>query len=152
MKDLILLLFLVLFLASCQNPNPQLEKELSETKGRLAAAESALEKRDSTAETPLVHEVYFNVKNDLNAAQKDQLYQAMYALKNIPVVRNLVVGDFKNLDDPRALADYEIKMSMEFKSEKDYVNYQAHPIHLTLKETASNLLAAPPVTYDFIKK
>jgi len=151
MKNFITILLLFSFLASCQNQNLQLEKELSETKARLVAAKAALEKLNSTG-TSLVHEVYFNVKDDLTATQKESFYQSIIKLKDIPSVQNLVVGDFKNLDDPRALADYEIKMSMEFQSEKEYDEYQAHSIHLSLKKMASDILAAPPATYDFIKK
>ncbi len=152
MKNFIPILLLISIFVSCQNNNPQLEKELLETKARLAVANSALEKKNATAETSLVHEVYFNVKDDLTPAQIAQLHQDIFKLKDIPVVHNLVVGDFKNLNDPRALSDYEIKMSMEFIDEKEYLIYQAHPIHLALKKTAGDLLAGPPATYDFIKK
>lgn len=152
MKNIITLLLLVSFLASCQDQNPQLEKELSETKARLAAAKSALEKKNSTSETSLVHEVYFNVKDDLTDEKKEKLHQDILKLKDIPLVHKLVVGDFINLNDPRALSDYEIKMSMEFMDEKEYSLYQAHPIHLALKKSLGDLLAGPPATYDFIKK
>ncbi|MFK8006280.1 MAG: Dabb family protein [Saprospiraceae bacterium] len=152
MKNLITLFLLISFLFGCQNPNLQLEKELSETKARLVAAKSALEKVNPTTKTSLVHEVYFNLKDDLTKDQKEEFHQNILKLKDIPEVQNLVVGDFKNLNDPRALADYEIKMSMEFQSEKEYAEYQAHPIHLSLKKAAGDIVAAPPVTYDFIKK
>jgi len=151
MKNLITLLLLISFLASCQDPNPQLAKELSETKARLVAAKSAIDQLNPT-NASLVHEAYFNLKDDLTTAQKEEFYQSILKLKDIPGVQNLIVGDFKNLDDPRALADYEIKMSMEFQSEKEYAEYQAHPIHLSLKKMSSDLVAAPPATYDFIKK
>ena len=151
MKSFITLLLLVSFLASCQNPNPQLEKELSETKARLVAAKTALENINPTG-TPLVHEVYFNVKDDLTSEQMEEFYQSILTLKDIPFVYNLVVGEFKSLNDPRALSDYEIKMRMEFVDEKEYSLYQTHPVHLSLKKIAGELLAAPPATYDFIKK
>ena len=152
MKNFISLFLLVSFLASCQNANPQLEKELSETKARLVAAKAALGKLNPTQEYSLVHEVYFNVKDDLTTEQMEVFHQSILRLKDIPGVQNLVVGEFKNLDDPRALAEYEIKMSMEFKNEKDYAEYQTHPIHLELKKIAADFVAAPPTTYDFIKK
>ncbi len=151
MKNLIILLLLISFLTSCQNPNPQLEKELSETKARLVAAKAALEQVNPTTAS-LVHEVYFNLKDDLTSKQKEEFHQSILKVKNIPGVQNLVIGDFKNLNDPRALADYEIKMSMDFQSEKEYAEYQAHPIHLSLKKAAGNIVAAPPAIYDFIKK
>ena len=152
MKNFITTLLLISFFASCQNSNPQLEKELSETKARLEAAKSALEKKNATTETSLVHEVYFNLNDDLTPAQITQVHQTILQLKDIPVVHNLVIGDFKNLNDPRALSDYEIKISMEFIDEKEYSIYQAHPVHLALKKSIGDILAGPPVTYDFIKK
>lgn len=152
MKNFLTILLLISISASCQNSNPQLEKELSETKARLEAAKSALEKKTTTTETSLVHEVYFNLKDDLTPDQIDQVHQAILQLKDIPVVHNLVVGDFKNLNDPRALSDYEIKISMEFMDEKEYSKYQVHPVHLALKKSIAGILAMPPATYDFVKK
>jgi len=152
MKNLITLLLLVSFLASCQNPNPQLEKELFETKARLAAAKAALTKLDPNTGTSLVHEIFFNIKDDLTQAQREEFHQKISNLKNIPVVHNLIIGEFKDLNDPRALSDYEIKMSMEFKNEKEYAEYQAHPIHLKSKEETGKFLAGPPAGYNFIKK
>ncbi len=152
MKNFITILLLSSIFASCQNPNPQLEKELSETKARLEAAKSALEKKNSTTETSLVHEVYFNLNDDLTPPQIGQVHQAILQLKEIPEVHNLIVGEFKNLNDPRALSNYEMKMSMEFIDEKEYSIYQSHQIHLALKKSIAGILAEPPITYDFIKK
>lgn len=152
MKNFITLLLLTSFFFSCQNDNPQLEKELKETKARLEAAKAALLKKENTTSTPLVHEVYFNLKDDLSENQINALESDILKLKDISVVHHLVLGTFKNLEDPRALSDYEIKMTMEFKNEKEYAEYQAHPIHLNLKKSVADLLAGPPATYDYLKK
>jgi hypothetical protein len=108
MKNFITILLLISIFASCQNSNPQLEKELSETKARLEAAKSALEKKNANNETSLVHEVYFNLNDDLTPAQIAQVHQAILQLKDIPFVYNLTVGELVNLNDPRDLSKYDI--------------------------------------------
>ncbi|MDG1434010.1 MAG: Dabb family protein [Saprospiraceae bacterium] len=151
MKNIIYLSLVTIFLMSCNNPNPRIEKELSEIKTRLIVALAALEGKNPPKNL-IVHEVYFNLKDDLTSFQKEKFFQDILTLKDIPVIQNLIIGDFKDLDDPRALSEYEIKMSMEFQSKKEYIEYQEHPIHLSLKKIASNIIAAPPATYDFIRK
>ena len=145
----------ILFLASCSNPNTALEKELNDTKTKLIAAEQALaesSKPQAVANEdtyPLVHLVYFKVKSD---SDQVKLIEEINKLEGIEVLHDLEVGSFEDLGDQRALSDYQVVMQMSFKSEADYKTYQAHPIHLALKENAKSLLAGPPATYDYLKK
>ena len=143
------LLFSVLLLASCSNS--ALEKELAETKEKLAQTEASLatDKDDNDDENTLVHVVYFKLKPD---ADQVKLIEEINKLKDIEVLNDLEIGLFEDLGDQRALSDYQLMMSMEFENEEDYKIYQAHELHLGLKEVVGEYLAGPPATYDYMEQ
>ena len=150
MKIFVITLFFSFLFVCCQNPNEQLQKELTETKSKLESAEKVIAELNKPKTGFLVHEVYFNLKDDLTVEQQQTFLNDIKKLKDISVVKNLKVGNFENLNDPRALKDYEMVMTMEFKDKKAYAEYQSHAIHLALKKAAGEILEAPPATYDFI--
>lgn len=139
------LFFSLLFLVSCSNS--ALEQELTDTKEKLAKAEAALNANvNNDDKGALVHMVYFKLKPE---ADRVKLIKAINQLKEIEVLHNLEIGTFEDLGDQRALSDYQMMMSMEFKNEADYKIYQAHPTHLTLKKGLKMFLAGSPATYDY---
>ena len=145
-------LFLGLFLlGSCSNA--ALESELTTTKTALAKAETALNTANQQLANlqhtgQLVHVVFFKVK----AGKEAEMITEVKKLKAIPVIKDLEVGTFENLDDPRALSDYNLVMEIVLENKEAYEIYQTHPIHLTLKENAKSLVTGPPATYDFIEQ
>lgn len=143
------ILSLVIFLASCSNAS--LEQELKDAQDRLAAveAEFAASKAVNKPDAPLVHMVFFDLKPE---ADQEALLAEIRKLAEIPVLEELEVGPFKNLEDNRALSEYELVMQMSFANAEAYQTYQQHPIHLALKEKAASFMAGPPATYDFMKK
>lgn len=94
----------------------------------------------------LVHLVWFSLKADAN---EESLIAELRKLEAIDVVRDLQIGRFADVDDPRAMSDMELMMGMAFDSVEDYHTYQQHPVHLKLKEQVGAFLDAPPVTYDY---
>ncbi len=92
------------------------------------------------------HHVFFNVKSTESIKP---LIEQIKTLSEIPEIHNLEYGTFYDLDDKRAMAEFEVFMQMRFKNKEDFLTYQSHPIHLAVKENCKNLLAAPPSTYDF---
>lgn len=101
------------------------------------------------ANPSLVHLVLLDLKDDLDEIQMNKLLQAIQDLEKIDVLQRLEIGAFTDLDDPRALSQYELIFSMAFKNKKDYDQYQKHPLHLELKKIAGPLLSAAPATYDY---
>ncbi len=150
-------MLLAILLVTCQNNTPtppetaRLQSELDSALQQLDHTKKKLDQLQAHTNAPLIHIVYFNLKDDLSLEDKTIFAKAIQKLNEIPDVKNLKYGDFKNLDDPRALSDYEMVMQMNFTGEKAYAAYQAHPIHLALKETAKQFLAAPPATYDYFR-
>ncbi len=151
MKKLVCIFTLLVWVA-CSNPgaNTLVQEELTKVKTELATAKQNIESLKSQIEPEgeLVHIVFFDLKADANA---DALTAEIKKLEGIEVVKDLQVGPFENLGDQRALSDYDMMMEMSFDNKSDYRTYQAHPIHLALKESAKAFLAAPPATYDYIK-
>jgi len=149
MKYLILPVLYILALVGCSNPAVQ--EELTKVKAELKVSKANIEKLKSQFEEEgsLVHVVFFKLKQD---ADKDILIKEVKKLETIKVVKDLQVGFSENLEDPRALVEYGMMMEMSFDNVADYKTYQAHPIHLALKENVKEYLSGPPATYDYMKE
>ena len=148
MKNFIFFIFLS-SLTGCSNSVVQ--EELVKVKNELATARTTIEtlKSQIELEGELVHVVFFKLKQEANP---DALISEIKKLGAIKEVKDLEVGPFEDVGDARALSDYHIMMKMSFDDIEGYKIYQAHPIHLALKESAKMMLAAPPATFDFMKK
>lgn len=140
-------LFAVFFLVSCNsgnNSDQTLKIELKEANEKIVLLESKME-----AEGDLVHMVFFDLKEEVD---RDKLIKEIKKLKEIPVVKDLQVGVFEDLNDQRAMSKYELGMEMSFDNKDAYSLYQKHPIHNALKENVKSLLSQAPRTYDYMKK
>ncbi len=138
-------------MTSCQQSvnTDQVEKlnaELTNAKTELENTKAALVKLQSSQNYPLVHLVYFDMKD---AQGMEGFINDLKKLKAIKEVKSLQIGHFKDLGDQRALSEFELVMQMGFNNEADYQSYQKHSIHLALKKKIAPYLAAPPTTYDF---
>ncbi len=140
--------FFLLFLTACSDQN--LQTQVNQLKSDLETAQSTIENLQTQIEPEgdLVHVVFFKTKPD---ADLNALGAAIEKLASIKEVKDLQYGSFEDLGDARAL-DFDLMMEMSFDSEADYKIYQAHPVHLQLKEAVKSFLAGPPATYDYLKK
>jgi len=139
----ILILLLICCLGSCKESTSSEKEAIQEIeKLKLALAKSQLDQKGKIA-----HEVFLDLKPDQDIPN---IIKSIQALSKIKEVQALKVGTFKNLDDDRALSEFEIKFQMYFESEEDYKTYQTDSIHLQLKDALKLNLIGPPVTYDFI--
>ena len=92
------------------------------------------------------HIVFLNLIPD---ADKEMVIKEIKMIGGIEGLVDLEVGTFKDLGDIRAMSDYELAFSMNFKDEKDYQKYQLDSLHLELKEALKETLSGPPVSYDY---
>jgi len=92
------------------------------------------------------HLVFLKLKEEVN---KEEVISKIQNIKSIQGLKDLEIGLFKDLDDARAMSDYDLAFSMIFEEETDYQLYQDHPFHVELKNELKEFLAGPPVTYDF---
>ena len=145
----LLYLILLSFLLGCSNG--AIQEALHKAEEELAAAKNTIVELESQIEPEgqLVHIVFFQLKPEADQAA---LIAEIKKLEAIDVVKDLEVGPFEDLGDGRALSHYQIMMEMSFDDAAAYKRYQAHPIHLALKESSKAYLAGPPATYDYVKR
>ena len=104
----------------------------------------------SQASVPVIrHLVFLNIKDSLYKDSKKHLIDQINSLALIPYVRSFDVGSFYELDDKRAMREYELILDMSFDSEEDYEAYQESPEHLAVKSELKPSLQSPPLVYDY---
>ena len=81
----------------------QLKAELAVTKTALEKTKVALNELETQEDHPLVHIVYFKLKNVEDASA---LIAEIKKIEEIKVLKDLEVGTFKDLGDPRACLLY----------------------------------------------
>lgn len=152
------LLFILCLFGSCQQADSTLQTELEGLKGAYQQKsteyanlqkEMAKLRAQSEIDAPLIHLVFFKVKDDISEADKTTLMNTLKGLADIEVVKDFEVGSFEDLGDKRALSDYDVTMKMDFNSKEDYKKYQSDERHLQAKEALKSFLAGPPASYDF---
>ena len=102
--------------------------------------------------TKITHVVWLDLKDDLDKSKYQLLVKELKQLSVIEQVHDLEIGGFHNLNDPRAMSEYEVVMSMRFVSQDEYETYQQHPKHLKLKKSIKKYIRSAPVTYDYRKE
>lgn len=124
--------FLLLLCSACaQGPsseNPEDRNPVSEQTGMIS------------------HLVFFNLHDSANPAA---FMNELRSLAAIDAIEGMNFGAFKDLNDPRAMSQYELVMEIICKNEKAYQSYQAHDLHQALKSKVGQYLAAPPAVYDY---
>jgi len=144
-----IIFFIVLVFVSCSDA--ALKEELATVKADLKTAKNTISelKTQIEPEGELVHIVMFRLKSDADQAK---LIEEVVKLKGVEGLMDLQVGPFEELGDKRALSEYAMMVEMSFENKAAYQKYQAHPLHLALKENLKSLMAGPPATYDYLKR
>ena len=90
------------------------------------ASGAAAEKRP-----PLVHHVFFWLKNPQSTADRDKLVEGVKTLSKIPTVKELHVGTLASTEK-RDVVDtsWAVSELMFFEDVQGQATYQSHPIHL----------------------
>ena len=122
---------------------------LAEENAQLRKIATESENNSNDTRSRLVHLVWFKLKPELSKEQIENFIGEVNKLQRIDFVDEFEVGNFADLGDQRAMHDLQMIMSMKFDTEQQYRDYQAHPVHLELKNAAGDYLAGPPVTYDY---
>jgi len=115
-----------------------------------SAADAELDNRDvNSADESFSHIVFFDLKDSLDNNDVDFFLDELNSLKSIEQLHSFSAGSFLDMDDVRALSNYDICMQMVFRNREDYNIYQNHPVHKALKSNVGSFLKSPPKTYDF---
>jgi hypothetical protein len=102
----------------------------------------------STKLPPVVHHVFFWLKNPDSVADRDKLVEGLKTLAGIPIIRELHVGLLASTEK-RDVVDtsWQVSELMFFDNITDQLAYQQHPIHLDFVKNYSHLWAKV-VVYD----
>ncbi|PKK37164.1 stress responsive alpha-beta barrel domain-containing protein [Siphonobacter sp. SORGH_AS_0500] len=102
------------------------------------------------AKYPLVHHVFFWLKNPGSVADRDKIIAGLKTLRKIEAIKELRIGIVANTEK-RDVVDQSWAVSelMFFENEKDQASYQTHPIHQQFIKDCSALWDKV-VVYDAI--
>ncbi|HXB07587.1 MAG TPA: Dabb family protein [Puia sp.] len=116
--------------------------------GLAATARGAAGSGGATKLPPVVHHVFFWLKNPESTADRDQLVEGLKTLAGIPIIRELHVGVLASTEK-RDVVDtsWQVSELMFFDNVHDQAAYQQHPLHLDFVKNHSHLWAKV-VVYD----
>jgi hypothetical protein len=99
---------------------------------------------------PVLHHVFFWLKNPKSIEDRDKLVAGVKTLGKIPIIRELRVGVVASTEK-RDVVDnsWAVSELMFFSNVEDQAAYQNHPIHLKFVETCSPLWEKV-IVYDAI--
>ena len=102
----------------------------------------------SNDKTPLVHHVFFWLKNPDSKEDRDKLVEGVKTLAKIETIREIHVGVLASTEK-RDVVDtsWQVSELMFFSDLAGQATYQTHPIHLDFVKNYSHLWAKV-VVYD----
>jgi hypothetical protein len=128
------LIALALFWTACNQPSP---------------APAQTDNIPSAASGQLVHTVYFKLKP---GADQQAMIRSLETLKAVEAVSKLEIGTWLDTGQPGLLSGYSIVAQLTFDDLAAFRAYEKHPAHLASIDATKDLLAGPPIGYDYIRK
>jgi hypothetical protein len=112
------------------------------TTASLAAGTMAASAMPSMIENkyPIIHHVFFWLKNPASKEDRDQLITGVKTLSKIETVRELRVGIVANTEKRDVVDDtWAVSELMFFSDLAGQATYQTHPVHLEFVKNYSHL-------------
>lgn len=105
----------------------------------------------AAADAPrIIHHVFFWLKNEGSAKDRDQLVAGLRTLAKIPVIRSLQIGVPASTEQRDVVdSSFDLSELMMFDSVADQKVYQDHPIHQEFVAKYSHLWSKVTV-YDVV--
>jgi Stress responsive A/B Barrel Domain len=89
---------------------------------------------------PIVHHVFFWLKNPSSTDDRDQLVAGLKTLAGIPLIKELYVGILANTEKRDVVdASWQVSELMFFNDLHSQASYQQHSIHLDFVKNYSHL-------------
>lgn len=89
---------------------------------------------------PVVHHVFFWLKNPSSVEDRDRLVEGLKTLAGIPIIRELHVGILANTEKRDVVdASWQVSELMFFDDVTGQASYQTHPLHLAFVKDYSHL-------------
>jgi hypothetical protein len=106
----------------------------------ITSAASALPKLPMANKIPLVHHVFFWLKNPRSVEDTNKLIEGLKTLKGIEKIKLLHIGVPADTEKrPVVDSSYDVSELMFFDTTEDQKTYQDHPLHLKFIENCSHL-------------
>lgn len=103
-------------------------------------AASAMPLSDKNKPYPVVHHVFFWLKNPDSQADRDQLIKGIKTLKKIESVQDIHVGIVASTEKREVIdSSWSVSELLFFNDLKGQASYQTHPIHLEFIKNCSHL-------------
>jgi hypothetical protein len=104
-----------------------------------AGASNQTEPNDSNR-PPIVHHVFFWLKNPASTEDRDKLVAGLKTLAGIPLIKELYVGVLANTEKRDVVdASWQVSELMFFEDLSAQANYQQHSLHLAFVKNCSPL-------------
>lgn len=101
----------------------------------VASAASALPKMPAAQKIPLVHHVFFWLKNSKSETDTKKLIEGLNTLKGIEKIKLLHIGVPASTEQrPVVDSSFDVSELMYFDNTEDQKLYQDHPIHVKFIE------------------
>ena len=97
----------------------------------------------------ITHIVICWLKKHGNTEDRKQLIEAAKILREIPGIIDLRVGKVFSSSKLQVDSSYDIALSITFKDENTFREYETHPIHKKAVQEALAPLVSKFVVYDF---
>jgi Stress responsive A/B Barrel Domain len=111
----------------------------SKTGPSAAGASKQAEANDSNR-PPIVHHVFFWLKNPASTEDREKLVAGLKTLAGIPLIKELYVGVLANTEKRDVVdASWQVSELMFFVDLSAQANYQQHPLHLAFVKNCSPL-------------
>jgi hypothetical protein len=108
--------------------------------GTAAAGVQGKSKTGADKRPPVVHHVFFWLKDPTSTADRDKLVEGVKTLSKIPLIKELYVGVLADTEKRDVVdATWQVSELMFFDNLQDQANYQQHPIHLEFVKNCSPL-------------
>ena len=104
------------------------------------ATASAAHDLQVASRPPVVHHVFFWLKNPSSTADRDKLVAGLKTLAAIPLIKELYVGVLAETEKRDVVdASWQVSELMFFHDLQGQASYQQHPIHLAFVKNCSPL-------------
>lgn len=116
--------------------------------GAVLSATPAMIMTPAAERPPIVHHVFFWLKNPSSVEDRNALVAGLKTLAGIPLIKELYVGVLADTEKRDVVdASWQVSELMFFNDLSGQANYQQHPLHLEFVKNCSHLWAKV-VVYD----